>query len=72
MSGNRLSTMQGFVHYLSNGVVWALSNGLTADDLGDDVPESIKDDWDELHDQWTSLMHDADNFMDMIECGGAA
>ena len=72
MSGNRLSTMQGFVHYLSNGVVWALCNGLTADDLGDDVPESIKDDWDELHDQWTSLMHDADNFMDMIECGGAA
>ena len=71
MNGKRLS-MQGFIHYLSNGVVWALSNGLTADDLGDDVPESIKDDWDELRDQWTTLMHDADNFMDKIECGGAA
>ena len=33
----RLS-MQGWV-------AWALSNGLTADDLGDDVPESIKDAW---------------------------
>lgn len=63
--------MQGFVRYLSDGVMWALSNGLTADDLGDDVPEAVKDAWDELSDQWTSLMHDADNFMDMIE-GGAS
>lgn len=68
MSKKPLS-MQEFIDYLGNGLVEALDYGLTVDDLGDDVAEPIKDAWDELRDQWTSLMHDADNFMDMLEGG---
>lgn len=66
MSERKPLTFQEFKDYLGNGCVEALDYGLCSDDLGPDVPDTVKDTWDDLRHSWDSLMSDIDRFEEEV------